>query len=191
MRRPALGLTFLGVGCHGRGQIGLPHSNFRLLVEWVNRTAVPSMMIGDAVPAVWVRTNKLLGLDFAKEAGMCPGLRNPSSVRAPSSAPGGDGRDRRRYRSERCSSGCSRERHSLRGRKHRLPCCRPCPQPRLWAAAPYRSDRHVDLVRERVSRHRMRAAGGYGGRVRAWRRSSVYNAQVHHVSAKSNDRRWD
>src|SRR5262249_6242294 len=40
------------------------------------------------------------------------------------------------------------------------------------------ADRHVDLVPARVSRHRMRAGGGWGGQVRARRRSGVYNAQL-------------
>jgi hypothetical protein len=38
------------------------------------------------------------------------------------------------------------------------------------------ADRHIDLVRDRVSRYRMRADGGYSFQVRARRRSGIYNA---------------
>jgi hypothetical protein len=40
------------------------------------------------------------------------------------------------------------------------------------------ADRHIDLVRDRVSRHRMRAGAGCSGPVRARRRSGVYNAKL-------------
>jgi hypothetical protein len=72
----------------------------------------------------------------------------------------------RRYPAEQCRSGCSRERHSPRCREHARAC--DC----IVAA-----DRHIDLVRDRVSRHRMRAYGDYGFQVRVRRRSGVYNAQ--------------
>jgi hypothetical protein len=82
----------------------------------------------------------------------------------------------RRYRLERYSSRYSRERHSPRCRKlGSLAGDRGRSRRRRCIAD---LDRHIDFVRDRVSRHRRRAGGGYGFHVRARRRSGIYNAGI-------------